>query len=60
MAGNSDNKADLSVDNVHTSFGLTKLCPAEPHRPSNEPQPKNFDAESRSHVALVHLTHEEV
>ena len=32
MAANSDNKADLSVDNVHTPFGLTKQPPAtSPH-----------------------------
>ena len=30
------NKEDLSVDNVHTPFGLTKLSPVKPLSSSNE------------------------
>ncbi|MET4538594.1 hypothetical protein ABIE37_000349 [Arthrobacter bambusae] len=38
MAANSDNKADLSVDNVHTPFGLTKQPPAMSPHSGNEPK----------------------
>lgn len=60
MAANSYEKADLSVDNVQTRFGLTKPSPAKALRSGNEPELKNFDAGSRSHVVLSTPTHEEV
>lgn len=33
------NKEDLSVDNVHTFFGLTKHRHGRLPRPKNEPKP---------------------
>lgn len=35
---NPQNKEDLSVDNVHTPFGLTKQPPSTSPRPTNEPK----------------------
>ncbi len=37
MTANSDNKADLSVDNAHTPFGLTRPSPAKPLQSNNDP-----------------------
>ncbi len=34
------NKEDLSVDNVHTPFGLTKLSSVKPLDSINEPKPR--------------------
>jgi hypothetical protein len=42
MAASSHNKEDLSVDNVHTPFGLTKHRPPLAHDVSNEPKPRNL------------------
>ena len=40
MAAISHNKDDLSVDNVHTPFGLTKRPPAMCVQPRNESIPR--------------------
>lgn len=60
MAANSDNKADLSVDNVHTPFGLTKSGSMTHLRGSSPRNRMLIDAGSRSHFALSTSTHEEV
>lgn len=38
MAESGHNKEDLSVDNVHTPFGLTKQPPATSPHSGNEPK----------------------
>ncbi len=38
MAASSHDKEDLSVDNVHTPFGLTKQPPATSPPSRNEPK----------------------
>ena len=42
MAAISHNKEDLSVDNVHTPFGLTKQWRRRLHNVSNEPKPRTL------------------
>jgi len=42
MAGIRLIKADLSVDNVHTPFGLTKRPPATSPQSLNKPQPDSL------------------
>lgn len=39
MAASSRDKEDLSVDNVHTPFGLTKQPPGKSPYARNEPKP---------------------
>ncbi len=39
MAASSRDKEDLSVDNVHTPFDLTKQPPGESPYARNEPKP---------------------
>ncbi|GGJ22761.1 hypothetical protein GCM10010052_19810 [Paenarthrobacter histidinolovorans] len=59
MAAGSHDKEDLSVDNVHTPFGLTKQPPAtSPH--SKRTEVRIFIASSQCHVARSPPTHEEV
>lgn len=58
MTAGRRNKEDLSVDNVHTPFGLTKQPPVTSPLARNEP--KSFVASSQSHVVLSIPTHEEV
>lgn len=42
MAASSHSKEDLSVDFVHTHFGLTKYRPARPSHARNEPKPRTL------------------
>ncbi len=53
-------KADLSVDNVHTPFGLTKQPPPTSPHSTNEPEPDSLSQVLEGHVALSPPTHEEV
>ena len=42
MAAISRNKKDLSVDNVHTTFGLTKPQRVKSPHSKNEPNPRTL------------------
>ncbi len=59
MAAISHYKEDLSVDNVHTPFGLTKNRPAPTCHAKNMPKRDRIFAGSRSHVVPSTPTHEE-
>lgn len=54
------NKEHLSVDTVHTPFGLTKLSLVKPLSSSNEPKPRTLTKDLEGHVALSPPTHEGV
>ncbi|MBP2266278.1 hypothetical protein J3A64_001742 [Pseudarthrobacter sp. PvP004] len=60
MAASSRDKDDLSVDNVHTPFGLTKRPPGKSPQRQERVEPWTFDDEPRSHVALGPPPHEQV
>ena len=60
MAVLSRREGDLSVDNVHTPFGLTKHRPAPTCHAKNKPKRDRIYAVSQSHVVLSAPIHEEV
>ncbi|MCP1413734.1 hypothetical protein J3D46_003000 [Paenarthrobacter sp. A20] len=55
MAGIRLNKGDLSVDNVHTPFGLTKPSPAKPLHLRNEPKPGSLTQVPKVMLRTKHL-----
>lgn len=55
MVASSHNTKDLSVDNVHTPFGLTKLSPVKPLTSSNEPKPRTLTQDLEVMLRSVRL-----
>ncbi|MDR6436750.1 hypothetical protein J2790_001871 [Paenarthrobacter nicotinovorans] len=60
MPTGRNNKGDLSVDNVHTLFGLTKHRQAKSLQFLKERKLEFLTQDVEGHVALSRPTHEEM